>query len=1212
MYNDIRLFINDSEIEFKEDPKILFNYKETELHNPTVVRNSFSKQITIEGTPSNNKVFGHIWDLTRIQGDNFNPIQKTDFQLFLNGELYQKGYVKLDKVTRTNNTTSYQITLFGNLGTFFYNLTYDQDDASSTKKTLASLKYSMWDQSDPNLEFTIDKDSVAEAWGQIAGGGSVYDDKWNVINFVPALNGIPSDFDAGKVLINNNGLNQGGDSGFISFINCGGTGYYPVLNGTPNPNGYSLGEISEDLQEWQTRDLRSWCQRPCVSMYRIIQACCQPENNGGFEVDLDSHFFHLDNPYYRDAWVTMPLLRDLEGMGAGQTYPISGATISTASTGIYGPDMFPVQFSSEGLASVNNINMTVSVRFEPDEQILVRNLYPYHTYHSKTTATLQGSTFVKDLEENQGVILQMIAIGSLGEVVGQSKAYLLGGQKNFHKKNNLPMWYKFWRSGNVDYGTEPEYEFLEGYFKQELGHYVFCNMRGENVYLNFSFAAPSDFVTLMMKIKTPKGEYCKYAFMGEKWWNTESEGAYNTVSMYTSQKYSTTGNHRLDYARSQDRVLGHYAFVVEDMEGVANDYEGMFSGTKITKERLLTTEYTPADYLLSYCKMFGLYFYYDSTEESSDTDKFPSGVVHIMDRDSFYTDEVVDLSELVDWNKTIEITPALANTKWYRFDTEHVESELEAGYKAQYGKDYGAQVVNTNYNFDSQITDLYDGNAFKSAIMCLEKDKYYKKTSLGLPVYQYNGLTYNLFHRADSTSEFETFEIEFPFSTTLNMISVNPDYEFYDAFPKLQFHGENNEAVEGENVLVFFKGGTDVYTDYWLTDDVPDMAILNDGQPCWILTRSEYDGAGNQIAVRVNRFPVFSRDLILFGRKYGNIVHSWNFGHPQVIYSPDTYTTDGDAIYDVCWRDYIRDLYDVDTRKLSCYVRAVMDDRPWPYWLRRFYWFENSIWRLNEIKDFDPSSFDTTKMEFIKVQDMDNYKLDKIKYIGRNEIVVDQSEIGCAATTVTGHVFLQGGGSWVAGEYIGGVDGHGIGHILETQDVMTPYSGRGEYTEFEIEIPGNSGDTPITWEVKFEDDFDEWYGTTFIQDTCSTASTLTVTPSASTVSSRSGSTALTINAIRVSGITASVNVNWATISLSGNEITVQFDANQTTSSRTATITVNGTGTEGAISATAAVTQNGLGTIEVSPQTVYLDYMYTDRKTFNITTDDNWTSNITDN
>ena len=94
MRNDVRLFINEQEIEFSKDPQILFNYKETELHNPTVVRNSFTKQITVEGTPGNNDIFGHIWDLTRIQGDNFNPIRKTDFQLFVNGELYQKGYTQ--------------------------------------------------------------------------------------------------------------------------------------------------------------------------------------------------------------------------------------------------------------------------------------------------------------------------------------------------------------------------------------------------------------------------------------------------------------------------------------------------------------------------------------------------------------------------------------------------------------------------------------------------------------------------------------------------------------------------------------------------------------------------------------------------------------------------------------------------------------------------------------------------------------------------------------------------------------------------------------------------------------------------------------------------------------------------------------------------------------------------------------------------------------
>ena len=241
MRNDVRLFINEQEIEFSKDPQILFNYKETELHNPTVVRNSFTKQITVEGTPGNNDIFGHIWDLTRIQGDNFNPIRKTDFQLFVNGELYQKGYVKLDKVTRTNNTTEYSLTLYGNLGSFFYNLTYDQDDASNAKKTLASLNYSTNDQLEPDLEFTINKDTVKEAWDSLTGEiGRI--DKWDIINFIPALNGIPEDFDASKVLINFNELNSAGSTGFHSGQREGDVDYRAVLNGALNPNGYALGE----------------------------------------------------------------------------------------------------------------------------------------------------------------------------------------------------------------------------------------------------------------------------------------------------------------------------------------------------------------------------------------------------------------------------------------------------------------------------------------------------------------------------------------------------------------------------------------------------------------------------------------------------------------------------------------------------------------------------------------------------------------------------------------------------------------------------------------------------------------------------------------------------------------------------------------------------------------------------------------------------------
>ena len=1214
MNNDIRLFINGEEIEFSQDPKILLNFKQDELRNPTVVKNSFTKQIQVEGTNRNNDIFGHIWELTRVQDGNFNPIKKTDFQLFVNGELSQKGYCKLDKITRTNNTTQYSLTLYGGLGSFFYNLTYDQDNEGNNKKTLASLKYTIEGDKGPgpDLDFTITKDSVYEAWGQLAGFGDTTNPRWDVINFIPALNGIPGDFDAAKVLVNNYQLNSGGASGFLTGKTVDGRTYSPVLNAALNQYGYSLGEMPEDLQEWQTRDLRCYNQRPVVSMYRIIQACCDPQNNGGYQVKLDSHFFHNNNPYYFNSWVTMPLLKDLEGMGGGERYDITGATISTGTTQAYGRYMFPVNFETETLGSINNVDMDIAIAFEPEDTTDAQYLYPHHNYYSKGT-TLQGNYYVKELECNQGAIIQLFALGTGGEVVGQSKAYLLSGQKNWNERDNEPMWEYFYGSKVNEYGVEPNYEYLEGYFKLVDGKYVWCDKYGNLQNINVSFNAPSDFSALMMKITKPYSYRTKYLFSGKATFKTEN---YSGTSMYVSRDYSTTGRHTVSEAMAQDRVRGKFSFSISRFEGVGTDYESLFSGTKITKERLLTTENSPCDYLLSYCKMFGLYFYYDSTEEADNPRMYPSGVVHIMDRDTFYTDEVVDLSKMIDWDKKLEITPSVADTKWYKFDTEHIESELETAYKEQFGQDYGAQIVNTSYNFNSDTTALYDGNVFKSGIMALERDKYYRKTSAGLPVYQYNGLKYNLYSRTSSTEEFSTTEIEYPVSTIMNMPGVNPDYEYYDSFPKLQLHGENNEATDGENILVFLRGSVNTNADYWISDDIPEMATLNDGQPCWILTNSENDAAGRGIAKRINMFPFFTRDLVWTGT-YGNIVHSWNFGHPQITYSPDTYTTEGDSIYDACWKNYIRDMYSVNARKLSCYVKAQLDGRPWPYWLRRFYWFENSIWRLNEIKDLNLGAYDTTKMEFIKVQDMDNYKLEKIEYQGFNQIVLDQNTLACTGGTITGKIILQGGGNWVASDIIGGEDAEGNQYYLESATAMVPNSGSGNITEFTLTVPASTADTPINWSVAFEDDLDVWHKAYFTQETCNTASTLTLTPATTTVSAPASSATLTVTAIRITGITVTSNAAWATVTRDGNVITISYTKNNTTTARTATITVKGTGVEGEMTATATLQQNGLGQVSVSPTTLEFDWVVDGvsgvaSKTINVTTNDDWSSTINDN
>ena len=98
---NLHLYIGNNEVEFSTPPEILYTYQETDTTNPTVIKNSFSKTITIEGTPANNQLFGHFWSVQRLQntstegeGVYFNASRKVPFQLFLDSELYESGYVK--------------------------------------------------------------------------------------------------------------------------------------------------------------------------------------------------------------------------------------------------------------------------------------------------------------------------------------------------------------------------------------------------------------------------------------------------------------------------------------------------------------------------------------------------------------------------------------------------------------------------------------------------------------------------------------------------------------------------------------------------------------------------------------------------------------------------------------------------------------------------------------------------------------------------------------------------------------------------------------------------------------------------------------------------------------------------------------------------------------------------------------------------------------
>lgn len=1112
MRQELNLFIGDREVEFNQPPEIMYNYTQTEATNPTVVKNSYSKTITIEGTSQNNDIFGHIWNLERVQyygvgvytGADFNPLQKADFTLYLNGEIYEEGYCRLDEVRKEGNNIEYDITLYGGLGSFFYNLTYSHNEAGEVegpdKLTLADLDYSCEEEGDisPDLSFKIDKDTVWDAWQTVVGGNGdiaaysedevkekggrpnafLYDNKWKIINFAPCYNGIPENLDAAKVLINKDGF---ADEHIPASITENEETY-------TNVNGYLLAETNEEMTEWETRDLRSYLQRPVINMRRLILACCNPDNNGGYTVDLDSHFFNLDNPYWQDSWMTLPLLENTTSYTKSET-TITQGTLEKAENYLY-------NIKATGIstyATYNSLDLELKVTLTPDD---TTNPFYYLSSHVSGKYLFPGLSYIRYYNKRSSIIVQMVAFDGAGGIVAVSNAYEL--TTGFPTRTGVAIW----GNNTTDFATDeipvPKYQVLNGSFMQnDDGVYVW-SMGMKEKPLKFSFGAIENASRIALKIMTPECETWRYytQLISDSYsaWNKNA----SVLSVYTKAFDNLDDGVKLDKARGLNLHTATVNYEITDISMSVSDYSSVISGTYISKDALLSTDKTPCDYLLSYCKMFGLYFYKEPDNK----------VIHIMDRNTFYdTTDVVDLSKLIDRGKAMKITPQSPASKWYTFAQESTESEANTDYNATYGYDYGLQRINTGYNFDAESTELLKDNAFKSGVQVLEQSKNYLKNIINEPFYLFNGCKVTYFK--PSSDGFDTAEKEMDIHAfseewlkTL-YFHANDKLKRYDLFSKPQFHKADNAATDGDGVLLFFSVQQDTSYNpditYWITDDVEDMMELNDGTPCWLLTSqvtnpNKKDAEGNavKIAYPINSLPMFSRNVV-YGGISGTITHSWDFGNPQETFVPELKTSREQGIYHKYWKGYINDMYSVNTRVLTCYV--LLENRPNPDWLRRFYWFDNAIWRLNKIVDWNVSSYDTTQMEFIKVQDLNNYKVAKIEPTGDWYIKLNASTIGAEGGTITGVVYYQSGLNWAWSDYLSyeSEDGTVKGSVLPC-DIINPCTSTTGTVNITITVPANTTGKALKWTLSAENSIDEWAFAYITQSAEAVPTDIKVTP----------------------------------------------------------------------------------------------------------------------
>lgn len=944
------LYIADTLVDLDSESIITMTYTLEDTDNPTIVKNSFSKSITLPATENNNALFGHIYNLSREtllvanrnNGVYFNTLKRTPFAFYNEGELVESGYVQLTGIAVTNGMARYTVQAYGGLGDFLYNLMYTEE---GDRRNLASLDFDIEGHDGEHtteMDFTIDRNMVSRAWSNLprAGRNSIEE----VVQFIPAYNGVSSDFDAKHAVINYNGITS---MGLPRTLTDNGKTYKDV-------NGYGGLEFTRSMDEAEVRDMRSYLQRPALSVEALFKACANPANNGGYTVNLDPAFFSEDNPLYYDAYITLPML-GVETESTESSFELSGSDGYIGGTSnTFVREIVAGVRTISNVANNANIKVTVPLSIAIDSTLseLFTDVDLYKQVEKELGGGMVTTSHEYDKTYYSAIVAQVIVTNrDNGEVLAVSNEVVFSNKGAFKRD-----WGVYTKFDNVDRGVEN----IKGHFKQRDGLCQFVSELETNTFpisVSFIKGNVEGIVVTLRVQRAYKSNYTDISTNASLLWKSDS--------FYEEKMLE---NYSIDLIKSLDNVIGCYRDGSTVEISTAN-LPSISSGSKVTKEILLGSTDSPADYLLSYIKLFNLRFIKDV------------GTKTVTITPNYFNGNIIDIEERIDRGQAMNITPNVFSKKFMRLGLSQPETYFAKKYKAMNKLDYGQKRVDTGFAFNNETEEVYKDNLYTSAVPCLATSKFFNtfRNASGVEVFapiadnpklilaEGNASTgYNTLTKDIVSPQYIDAKMSVPFSV----------HKGYDLMPRMCYFDEKEgvrEAVDVSNNLVVFcknvelKNSNGEVVNYWLTDDVPEMITLC-GANCYLLTNEGNGTNGNDIAIQRTKLPLFLSMRLMDT----HVRESFDFAKSKESYIPGINYPEGVTLYERYWSGLYNDRMDVDTRKVSCMVDlsgiAVNSGL-----LRNFFYFDNNYWLLNSIEDYDIAANKLTKCEFIKVKSLDAY-----------------------------------------------------------------------------------------------------------------------------------------------------------------------------------------------------------------------------------------------
>lgn len=774
MRRKVQLYIGGSLADISDQGLVLMNYSFTELQTPSAVKNSYSKQITLPGTDANARIFGHAGRVDRTTAQTgFAAGAKTPFEIRNErNEVLERGYIRLDSVAwKGCEVEGYKVSLFGGLGGFFYSLTYG---TGGEKLTLADLLLGNHETYDLLDSFAITKETIAAAWNRLrTRGTAALSSMWDILNFAPAYNGIPAGtFAADKAII------APGDLGLPTTQTKDNKNY-------SDKDGLAVINLAAPKDEWAMKDLRSYLQRPVLSLEAFLLALkgYADENLG---VDFD--YSAVPESVWKGVWKTLPMIPSL-----GSFKKITGDGEITYQQDQEDED-YIADFGVQGVPVGATQETTIS---------LVPNFHNEVSYASPVAMSRWNTG--RGGYDRVLTFVQLVAMNGNNRLAGSEVLTLCDWTSRSGQGLAQAVGFTPWVEDAI---ADPQAFALSAatYSDYKIQRLAFqtraVNADKYRVY----------FRTFLLHTTMIGGQEALSSFESVGFGGFLSGGSYSEAFSYSVESWAGS-------------VFYETASEIR-------------SGAVVDPAVLLQSDKTPADYLVSLAKMHGLVFRYEPG----------AGSVALMSRNAWFNDSTpVDLTPRIDRAKGITIQPMALQSKWYTLAAEMVDGAFAKEYAQIYGQPYGSQRVNTGYDLDAAAVELMKGNAFRGAATILAHGPYWNEINKASVLYPSpmidKGNTYTLWATDDTTAE---FQVPRPAaSVPIDYYNTLEGYDIADC-QKLEFVNDKGEAVDGVDVLCRFLGVKD-YSSFALSDDTPEMLALNNGTPCWDCTLQ--DGASTKVPI---------------------------------------------------------------------------------------------------------------------------------------------------------------------------------------------------------------------------------------------------------------------------------------------------------------------------------------------------------------------------